>query len=329
MILLLGSQHRRRDAVLSPMTPVVVTGVAGFIGSHLAEALLRAELRVLGVDRRDPGPNLAHYLRHPGLRLVTADLNEAELGSLVSGARVVFHLAGLGGMRSSWGAEFAEYTRCNVLATQRLAQACVEERVPRLVVASSSSVYGDHEPGPRGENDLPKPASPYGVSKLAAEQLCLAYARHPRSATSVVALRLFTVFGPRQRDDMLIGRVLRAATLGTGLTIYGDGRQRRDFTYVDDVVDATIAAASAPSVAEVINVGTGRTTSVLDVLAIAGRLTGNPVRPVHLPAYEGDVMETHADNGKAARVLGWRPRVDVAAGMRDQLAWLMEREENR
>ena len=126
----------------------------------------------------------------------------------------MFHLAGLGGMRSSWGAEFAEYTRCNVLATQRLAQACVEERVPRLVVASSSSVYGEHEPGPCGEDDLPKPASPYGVSKLAAEQLCLAYARHPRSATSVVALRFFTVFGPRQRDDMLIGRVLRAAADG-------------------------------------------------------------------------------------------------------------------
>lgn len=312
--------------------PVVVTGVAGFIGSHLAEALLSSGTPVVGVDRRcpvadrDAAANLAGCLVDPRFTTVVADLAEADLDEIVRAAPVVFHLAGVPGMRPSWGSEFAGYTRDNILGTQRLALACMRMRVPRLVVASSSSVYGDRVSGALREDAAAEPASPYGVTKLAAEQLCLAYARHPRSTTSVVALRYFTVFGPRQRPDMLIGRALRAASGGEPLPLYGDGAQRRDFTYVADVVAATVAAASARVRAETVNVGAGATTSVAEVLRIAARLTGGQVRLTQRPPHEGDVVETHADNAKALRLLGWRPTLDVAEGMARQLAWMRENE---
>ncbi|RJQ69954.1 NAD-dependent epimerase/dehydratase family protein [Pseudonocardiaceae bacterium YIM PH 21723] len=301
-----------------------MTGVAGFIGSHLAEALLAQGCAVIGIDRRLPqaDSNLADCLRHPNFTPVGADLAEVDLPPLFEGIHTVFHLAGIPGMRPSWGPDFAEYTRSNVLASQRVADACLECRVPRLVVASSSSVYGQREPGPYAESCLPAPASPYGVSKLAGEQVCLAYAAHPRSVTSVVALRYFTVYGPRQRDDMLIGRALRAALSGEPLRVYGEGSQRRDFTYISDVVAATLAAATAPAEAEVINVGGGRAVSIAEVLTTAERLTGRRVPRTHQPAYEGDVPETLADPAKAARLLGWQPEVGLADGMARQLAWL-------
>ncbi|MER5621579.1 NAD-dependent epimerase/dehydratase family protein [Streptosporangium sp. NPDC002544] len=306
----------------------VVTGTAGFIGSHLALALLQYGVTVIGVDRRDAGAdhiaaaNLAVLHDQPGFISITADLLTCAVEPLLLDADAVFHLAGIPGVRPSWGPQFGDYVACNILATQRIMEAATRLRVPRLVVASSSSVYGATGGTPSRETDHPRPASPYAVTKLAEEQLCLAHAARPDCATSVVALRYFTVFGPRQREDMFIHRVLTAALEGRVVRLFGDGNQRRDFTYVTDVVAATIAAATAPAGNSVINVGGGTTTSLNEVIDIARRLTGEPVLVETASTRNGDVPATHADPRTARRLLSWHPHIDLITGMAAQLDWL-------
>ncbi|MEO3812789.1 NAD-dependent epimerase/dehydratase family protein [Sphaerisporangium sp. B11E5] len=310
-------------------TQAVVTGVAGFIGSHLAESLLGRGVRVIGVDRRpvsrDPvaARNVAPLTGHPEFRLVEADLADLDLAPHLADTSVVYHLAGIPGVRSSWGDAFADYLTCNVLVTQRLLDACAAARVPRMVLASSSSVYGGTAGRPSRETDLPSPLSPYGVTKLAAERLALAHARRVDTATSVVALRYFTVYGPRQRPDMAIGRVLRAALTGRPLHLYGDGLQRRDFTYVGDVVAATLAAATAPARDEVVNVGGGSDVSMLDVLDCAAGIAGREVPVRREGRQPGDVESTLADLTKARDLLGYQPVISLADGMRLQWKWLL------
>lgn len=314
------------------MERAVVTGAAGFIGSHLVEMLLQRGVSVLGIDRRSPrdsamaADNLAGVLGHPGFQLVQGDLVVDELKPWMDSADTVFHLAALPGVRPSWGDAFSEYLACNVLATQRLMDACVALRVRRLVLASSSSVYGDAAGrGPLREDALTAPLSPYGVTKLAAERLALAYAQAPASPTSVVALRYFTVYGPRQRPDMAIGRMLRAALTGQPLRLYGNGHQRRDFTFVTDAVAATLAAATAKATAEAVNVGGGESVSVLDVLRRVGRVAGAEV-PVRGDTQQpGDVQVTEADLTKAQKLLGYEPSVTLTSGIERQWNWLAAR----
>nr|WP_269750624.1 NAD-dependent epimerase/dehydratase family protein [Microbispora sp. ATCC PTA-5024] len=195
-----------------------------------------------------------------------------------------------------------------------------------VVLASSSSVYGGSDGTPSRESDLPCPRSPYGVTKLAAERLALAYASRPDAVTEVVALRYFTVYGPRQRSDMAIGRVLRAALTGRPLRLYGDGLQRRDFTYVGDAVAATIAAASAPARAEAVNVGGGTSVSTLDMLRRGAEITGRDVPVVREAAQPGDVEATDADLTKARDLLGYQPAVPLTEGMERQWRWLLARD---
>ncbi|MEU4507707.1 NAD-dependent epimerase/dehydratase family protein [Streptomyces sp. NPDC024089] len=306
----------------------LVTGVAGFIGSHVSDALLRRGTRVVGLDRLPPdrgsaATNLRSSLSHPSFDYVRADLRYDDLSTAVTGADVVFHLAGQPGVRPSWGEAFPAYLTCNVLATHRLMTECERQHVPRLVLASSSSVYGQIAAGDRCREDAPaRPVSPYGVTKLAAEQLCLAFAQRPAASTSVVALRYFTVYGPRQRADMLIDRALRAALYGAPLRVFGDGSARRDFTYVDDVVSATLAAATAEAQAEVINVGGGRSVSVTELLEIVGRAAGAAVPTGSTHTQPGDVGVTLADPRKAGEILGWKPHVDVTTGVARHLEWM-------
>ncbi|MCC3769586.1 NAD-dependent epimerase/dehydratase family protein [Streptomyces sp. UNOC14_S4] len=306
----------------------MVTGAAGFIGSRLTLALLRSGVRVVGVDRRDPADDpvaachLAAVTDAPGYRHLHADLLACALDAPLRGADAVFHLAGIPGVRPSWGPRFAEYVHCNVLATQRVMEAAARTGVPRVVVASSSSVYGATDGTPSSERDLPRPASPYAVTKLAEEQLCLAHAARADCPTSVVALRYFTVYGPGQRADMFVHRALRAALTGEPLRLYGDGGQRRDFTYVDDAVAATVTAASAPRGSAVVNVGGGSGASLRDVVHIAESLTGRTVRLLHDTPRPGDVPATRADITRAYRLLGWRPRVGLRSGMLRQLRTL-------
>jgi nucleoside-diphosphate-sugar epimerase len=294
---------------------VLVTGAAGFIGSHLAEALLVAGASVVGLDVRPARQNLVGCLACAEFEFVAADLADSPLEPLLAGVDTVFHLAGAPGVRDSWGDRFADYARNNVLATQRLAEACGAAGVRRLVVASSSSVYGDGARPPHREDQLPQPASPYGVTKLAAEQLCLAYAARPGSPVSVVALRYFTVYGPRQRPDMLIAAALRAAHRGEVLRIFGDGSQARDFTYVADTVAATVAAATAAAQPRPINVGGGHCATVSEVLGCVEQVTGRALKVEYGPARPGDVGRTLADTERATALLGWHPRVSLAEGL--------------
>lgn len=300
---------------------VLVTGSAGFIGSHLAHALVQAGITVIGVDRRDPSTdgtaaaNLSMLHGQPGYIHVTADLLNCAIDPLLLDADVIFHLAGIPGVRPSWGHQFSDYLASNVLATHRVLEACTRIGVPRLVVASSSSVYGTRDGGASVEADRPQPASPYAVTKLAEEQLCLAYAARPNSPT-VVALRYFTAYGPRQRADMFTHRALQAALTGQPLRLYGDGHQRRDFTYIADVVSATIAAATVPTAAGVINVGGGSNASLLEVINIATSLVGRDIEIHQEVTRSGDVPLTRADPSRACEVLGWQPRVDLRNGLR-------------
>jgi nucleoside-diphosphate-sugar epimerase len=308
---------------------VVVTGVAGFIGSHLTAALLKQGASVLGIDRRPPShdptaaQNLADLTAQPGFTLVERDLMDLDLERFAKGASAVFHLAGVPGVRPSWGDRFADYLTSNVMTTQRLLEACAAMGVPRLVLASSSSVYGTGADRPSREEDLPTPLSPYGVTKLAAERLALAYALRPSTPTSVVALRYFTVYGPQQRSDMAIYRVLEAALTRRPMRLYGDGTQRRDFTYVDDAVAATIAAASAPARAEVVNVGGGRTSSMQHVLDCAAEITGFDIPIIRASRQSGDVETTAADLTKAERLLRYRPSTSLIEGMTSQWKWAL------
>ncbi|GAA2445802.1 NAD-dependent epimerase/dehydratase family protein [Actinomadura vinacea] len=303
---------------------VVVTGVAGFLGSHVADALVARGTRVVGIDRRSPArdataaANLAGLLGRPGFRLVVADLNRVPLEPLLEGAAHVYHLAAVAGVRASWGREFADYVACNVVATQRVLAACANVGTPRLVVASSSSVYGTTGGDPSREDHPALPASPYGMTKLAAERLCLEHARRPGATTAVVALRYFTLYGPRQRTDMMISRVLRAALTGEPVHLFGDGTQRRDFTYVADAVSATLAAGSVPARAEAVNVGGGAPVRLHDLLDLAADVTGRPIPAVHAAPQPGDVAVTAADLAKSRALLGYRPSTALAEGVARQ-----------
>ena len=315
------------------MERALITGAAGFIGSHLAAELLRRGWAVTGLDARSPASdpvaaeNLAELTGDPRFQFVAGDVTGGDLAMVCEGVRAVFHLAGLPGVRRSWGDRFGDYLACNVLGTQRLLEACAATDVPRLVFASSSSVYGPGTGKPSQEGDLPLPLSPYGVSKLAAERLCLAYANQRGAATSVVALRYFTVYGPRQRPDMAFSRTMRAALAGRAMSLYGTGAQRRDFTYVSDAVAATIAAATVEARAEVVNVASGRSVPLSEARKVIARLAGAEVPAQRRVAQPGDVDATAADLGKAEDLLGYQPAVELEEGLRRQWEWLAVRED--
>jgi UDP-glucuronate 4-epimerase len=305
----------------------VVTGCAGFVGSTLADTLIARGDQVFGIDaftsyydRARKERNLADLGRKPGFELVEGDLRTADLAAILDGADVVFHLAAQPGVRRSWREGFDEHAGNNVLATQRLLEAAVAAGGPRFVYASSSSVYGEAAAYPTVEDDLPRPHSPYGVTKLAAEHLCGAYAANHELAT--VSLRYFTVYGPRQRPDMAIHRMLDAGLAGTPFPLYGDGTAVRDFTYVDDVVAATIAAAEADvAPGTVLNVAGGGEIAVKELLDLAGEVVGRAIPVAFHPAQPGDVTRTGGAIDRAQRLLGWEPKVAVPEGVAAQAAW--------
>jgi nucleoside-diphosphate-sugar epimerase len=312
---------------------VFVTGVAGFIGSHLAEALLAEGHEVVGVDALTPyyapaqkQANLAGLRGRPGFRFVEGDLSSVGLDGWLAGAAAVFHQAAQPGVRASWGADFATYVHHNVLATQQLLEACVRAGVPRLVAASSSSVYGDAPTYPTTEESTTRPVSPYGVTKLAGEHLCLAYAQPAVSSMTVATLRYFTVYGPRQRPDMGFRRFFEAAYRGRPITVYGDGEQTRDFTFVADVVRANLLAMHAPIRAEAVNVGGGRRVTLNEVLELVGQAAGRKLEIVREPARPGDARHTGADGTRAEALLGYRPEVGLEEGLAAQAAWVADRQ---
>src|SRR4051794_2589774 len=296
---------------------VLVTGVAGFIGSRLADRLLGDGHDVVGVDaltdHYDPDVKRANLrgLEHPRFRFVEGDLNALDLGPLTEDVEVVFHEAGQPGVRSSWGSDFTRYADDNICATQRLLEAAVGARdLRRFVFASSSSVYGEAERYPTQETDLPRPVSPYGVTKLAAEHLCTLYAHAHGLPTA--SLRYFTVYGPGQRPDMAFTRFCQAVHQDREIELYGSGEQVRDFTYVDDVVEANLRVASA-GVADlpagaVLNVAGGASTTVNEVLDLLGTISGKELRVSRGPVVAGDVRRTGGSTDAIRAATGWVPQ---------------------
>jgi UDP-glucuronate 4-epimerase len=311
------------------MRTYVVTGCAGFIGSHLVEALLEQGDEVVGVDaftdfyaRALKEANMASFRDHERFRLVTADLSSDAIDDLVADCSGIFHLAAQPGVRGSWGESFHVYTRDNVLATQRVLESATHAGT-RVVFASSSSVYGNATTYPTSENDRPEPISPYGVTKLSCENLARAYTSS--FGLHVVALRYFSVYGPRQRPDMAFMVMINALANGDEFPVFGSGRQSRDFTYVDDAVTATLLAMEGAPAGAIYNVGGGSEISLLDAIGVVESLSGGRLSTRGLNAAAGDVRRTAADTQRIQDDLGWSPRVALAEGLEAQLQWASAR----
>jgi UDP-glucose 4-epimerase len=305
----------------------LVTGGAGFIGSHLSERLLSQGARLRAIDAFTdfyPRPlkerNLQNLRGRDGYEFIEGDLRQLDLPKLLDGVTHVFHLAAQAGVRRSWGADFQVYTGLNIDSTQRLLEACVGKPIERLVYASSSSVYGDEVEIPMRETAVLQPVSPYGVTKLSAEQLCYLY--HFNYQVPTVSLRYFTVYGPRQRPDMGFNRFFSAILAGKPLVQFGDGLQTRDFTFVADAVKATADAAVRGVPGRVYNIGGGARVSLKEVFDLIARVSGRKITIDHQPPQKGDMRDTYADTTRARTDLGFAPSVTLEEGLRAMWQWM-------
>lgn len=306
----------------------LVTGAAGFIGSHLSERLTADGHDVVGVDcftdyyaRSIKERNLERLRAEPRFTFVEGDLNTLDPKALLAGVDWVFHQAAQAGVRASWGDSFRIYTRLNIDATQRLLEAAKSaDRLKKLVYASSSSVYGDAATLPMLEDHPTHPLSPYGVTKLAAEHLAVLYTKNFGVPTA--SLRYFTVYGPRQRPDMAFHKFFKAALAGEEISVYGDGTQTRDFTYVSDAVEANVRAAASAPPGAVLNIGGGSRVSVREVLAMVEELVGRPVRVRYLEVQHGDMKDTVADTTRARELIDYRPLVSLRDGLARERDWV-------
>lgn len=312
---------------------VVVTGAAGFIGSHLVDRLLDDGHDVVGIDAFTDyydavikRANLTRAQAHSHFTLVEKDLldllrGDETLTAVFRRSRLVYHLAAQAGVRASWGSSFRSYTDNNVLATQAVLEACLRGDVKAVVYASSSSVYGDCPVMPLHEDSICRPVSPYGVTKLAGEHLCDLYAK--AHGLHTVALRFFTVFGPRQRPDMAFHKFMRALLRDEPIDVYGSGGQTRDFTFVNDIVEAVTRAPTAPS-GSIINVGGGHRITLLDALDALAEVAGRTPRLSMKQVEPGDARDTWADLSRAREHLHYAPRVSLREGLAAEWAWIKE-----
>lgn len=307
----------------------LVTGVAGFVGSSIAEKLLNNHHDVIGIDSLttyyDPKLKIRNLdrLGRSSFTFHKGDLNATDLDELLDGVDVVFHQAGQPGVRKSWGQEFGAYTDANIAATQSLLEATKRSSVAKFVYASSSSVYGEAESYPTHELLMPQPLSPYGVSKLAAEHLCGLYARN--FGVPTVSLRYFTVYGPRQRPDMAFTRFIRSSIVSDPIEIYGSGEQIRDFTYIDDVVEANLLAAKIDAKpGSVYNVAGGSSVTVNQVIDHIQQISGRELDVRYVKGVPGDVSRTGGSTVSIQRDLGWSASVSIEEGLRRHYDWGVE-----
>jgi len=309
----------------------LVTGCAGFIGSHLAERLVKDGYQVIGIDcftdyypRKIKEANIEWLRQQPNFTFYEANLLSFDFNSITQlhdDSVTIFHLAAQAGVRSSWGKDFKVYTENNVLATQRLLEAAKEMKLEKFIYASSSSIYGDAEIYPTPEDAIPRPISPYGVTKLAGEHLCRLYWKN--YGVPIVILRYFTVYGPRQRPDMAFHKFIKAILKGEEIVVYGDGNQTRDFTYVDDVVEANILAMKAEGIiGEVFNVGGGSRISINEVINLLRSITGLKVKVRYIEQQKGDVKHTGADISRTKSLLNYHPQFPVDKGIKCEYDWL-------
>lgn len=306
---------------------ILVTGAAGFIGSHLCEKLLGMGYRVTGIDCfREPAwikeKNAASLIGEPDFTLIRGDILDLELPSILDGINIIFHLAATPGVRSSWGKNFSSYARNNIQSTQALLEAARGRRyLKKFILASTSSVYGAVN-GPAKEDMMPRPLSPYGVTKLAGEHLAAIYQREFHLPLTI--LRYFTVYGPRQRPDMAFHRLIKAALTEVEFTVYGDGCQIRDFTNVADIVEGNIKAMKLAGHGTVYNLGGRSRASLNEIIGMVREITGKETSVRYVPASPGEPRETWADISGAARDLRYSPETQLKTGLADQIEYIRE-----
>jgi len=306
----------------------LVTGTAGFIGSTLTEKLLKEGHQVIGVDcfidyydRSLKENNINSFIDHESFTLIEENINELDLKSLLEDVDYVFHQAAQAGVRSSWGEDFEIYTHNNIMGTQRLLEAARRSNIKKFVYASSSSVYGDTNKLPMKEKNRLQPVSPYGVSKLAGENLCYLYYKNFNVPT--VSLRYFTVFGERQRPDMAFHIFIKAILKDNKLTIFGDGKQSRNFTHVDDIVRANILAAKSDVEGEIFNIGgDGKRVVLNDAINLMEKIIGKKANREYNQVVKGDVKHTSADTSKAKKLLNYEPKIKFEDGLKKEINFL-------
>lgn len=311
------------------MSTYIVTGAAGFIGSRLSEALLERGERVIGIDcfsdyysLEQKRYHVTPLLAYSQFKLIEQDILDLDWSVLLDDVDVVFHQAAQAGVRASWGQKFHLYSERNLNATQVILEAAKDApHLKRLVYASSSSIYGNAETFPTPETLCPQPVSPYGITKLAGEQMGWLYWQN--FGVPVTALRYFTVYGPCQRPDMAFHKFFRAAIAGEPIGIYGDGKQTRDFTFISDCIAANLAAATVPeAVGRVFNIGGGSRVVLNDILDTMEQIIGKPIQRHYQERARGDARHTGADVTRARTILGYRPQVSLAAGLEQQWHWI-------
>jgi UDP-glucose 4-epimerase len=305
----------------------LVTGAAGFIGSHLCRKLIKEGFSVTGIDSfTDSYPkwikerNIKPLLREKKFKLLSSDLNDLELKKLLSKTDYVFHHAAQAGVRASWGENFSVYIKNNIEATQKLLEAAKNNGIKKFIYASSSSVYGFCPDLPMSETSSLYPFSPYGVSKLAAEHLCFLYFKNYNVPT--VSLRFFTVYGPGQRPDMAFHKFFKAIAEDKQITVYGDGKQTRDFTYVDDIIEANFSSLKNGVPGEIYNIGGGSREKLEEIFPILESICQKKIKKIREEKQKGDVPHTLADIQKAHKDLNYSPQIQLSDGLKEEWTWI-------
>ena len=310
------------------MKTAIVTGAAGFIGSHLAEKLLENGFKVIGVDcftdyysKEIKKNNMMSFQNNKNFKLIEEDLIKLDLTPIIKECEFLFHEAAQPGVRASWGKQFDTYVKDNILVTQKILESAKEVKtLEKIVMASSSSIYGEQEGVMVEGKTIPRPISPYGATKLASENLGMIYALN--YDLPVTSLRYFTVYGPRQRPDMAFTKFIKANLSGDEISIFGDGNQIRDFTFISDIIDANLKCMESNIHGNVLNIGGGKTHSVIEILSIIEEITGLKNKLIFTSEQKGDVKRTESDITNAKKIINYFPKINVFEGLTNQIDWM-------